>query len=161
MRRLTNLALTRMYVCIYINIISLCLLQRISDSNGCDHFNQISFKLITLNHSVNSLKGNMMLMLNFLLMLNFFSHQQEAWQCFVMLSSFLLFFFSWKRCEKMKRYSKHIANAFVSSFPSGKDQSQEVEQQQMIPQRFERRTYSYQKYTLPVKLRNLYFVLNS
>ena len=25
----------------------------------------------------------------------------------------------------------------------------------MIPQRFERRTYPYQEYTLPVKLRNL------
>lgn len=26
----------------------------------------------------------------------------------------------------------------------------------MIPQRFERQTYFYQKYTLPIKLRNLY-----
>ena len=31
------------------------LLQRISDSNGCGQMNRISFKLITLDHSVNSL----------------------------------------------------------------------------------------------------------
>jgi hypothetical protein len=31
------------------------LLQRISDSNGCGQTNRISFKLITLDHSVNSL----------------------------------------------------------------------------------------------------------
>ena len=30
-------------------------LQRISDSNGCGQMNRISFKLITLDHSVNSL----------------------------------------------------------------------------------------------------------
>ena len=30
-------------------------LQRISDSNGCGQINRISFKLITLDHSVNSL----------------------------------------------------------------------------------------------------------
>ena len=42
MKRLTNLALTRFY-------------QRISDLNGCDLYNQISFKLTTLNRSVNSL----------------------------------------------------------------------------------------------------------
>jgi hypothetical protein len=35
--------------------ISKAKVQRISDSNGCDLLNQISFKLITLNHSVNSL----------------------------------------------------------------------------------------------------------
>ena len=28
----------------------------------------------------------------------------------------------------------------------------------MIPQRLERQTYSYQKYTLPIKLRNLYVI---
>ena len=37
------------------NKISKAKVQRISDSNGCDLLNQISFKLITLNHSVNSL----------------------------------------------------------------------------------------------------------
>ena len=73
MRRLTNLALTR-----FILLFS----QRISDSNGCGLLNQISFKLIALNHSANS-----------------------------------LFF--------------------------------------LIPQRIEHWTYSYQKYTLPIKLRNL------
>ena len=36
--------------------------QRISDSNGCDYANQISFKLITLNHSVNSLNRNILLL---------------------------------------------------------------------------------------------------
>src|ERR1700743_3029851 len=46
MRRLTNLALTR-----FILLFS----QRISDSNGCGLLNQISFKLIALNHSANSL----------------------------------------------------------------------------------------------------------
>ena len=29
----------------------------------------------------------------------------------------------------------------------------------MIPQRIERRTYPYQEYTLPIKLRNLYKLL--
>ena len=81
MRRLTNPALTRLHTCNEIYIY-----QRISDLNGCDHFNQISFKLITLNHSVNSL----------------------------------------------------------------------VYMHTLIPQRLERQTYSYQKHTLPIKLRNLW-----
>ena len=51
MRRLTNLALTRLLVILYFYKP----LQRISDSNGCGHFNQISFKLTTIDHSVNSL----------------------------------------------------------------------------------------------------------
>ena len=31
----------------------------------------------------------------------------------------------------------------------------------MIPQRFERRTYPYQEYTLPIKLRNLFIASHS
>ena len=47
MRRLTNLALIR--------VLRLSKTQRISDLNGCDLLNQISFKLIALNRSANSL----------------------------------------------------------------------------------------------------------
>ena len=49
MRRLTSLALTRLF---YLKCKTK---QRISDSNGCGNYYQISFKLIALDHSANSL----------------------------------------------------------------------------------------------------------
>ena len=36
------------------DILFVVLIQKISNSNGCDQFNQISFKLITLGHSINT-----------------------------------------------------------------------------------------------------------
>lgn len=52
MRRLTNPALTR---CLLKKTMYYNKQQKISDLNGCGYFNHISFKLIALNHSANSL----------------------------------------------------------------------------------------------------------
>lgn len=58
MRRLTKPALTRLFSDFFFIKYS-TIKQRISDLNGCDRFDQISFKLIALDRSANSLFCNL------------------------------------------------------------------------------------------------------